>query len=108
MTDFHGRDLHFADFQQLLQNPQAKLVTSQGLRRIGKSTFITQCAAETTHFISISGLPPRADLDKDAQLVSFSKSISQELRDPSPRLAHRLSPPRDHSAQNRLHPHSPR
>jgi len=87
MTTFHGRDLHFADFQQLLQNPQAKLVTCQGRRRIGKSTFITQCADETTRFINISGLPPRPNLDKASQLENFSQGIASELNTPQIPLA---------------------
>lgn len=82
MNHFHGRDLHFIDFQQLLQNKKAKLATCQGRRRIGKSTFITQCADETTHFINISGLAPRPDLDRAAQLENFSQELSRQLNTP--------------------------
>jgi len=82
MKDFHGRESHLKDFTELLRNKKAKLVTCQGRRRIGKSTFITQCATHTTHSITISGLPPQPEISRNDQLENFSQSLCQQLSAP--------------------------
>jgi len=82
MMNFHGRDTQFREFGQLLQNKRAKLVTCQGRRRIGKSTFIKECAKLTTHFIAISGLSPQPEIEREDQLENFSIALSQQLSVP--------------------------
>ena len=80
--DFHGRDEYIKNFKELLLDKRAKLVTCQGRRRIGKSTFIRQCASFTTHYITISGLAPQPELGKQDQLENFSIALSQQLSSP--------------------------
>jgi len=82
IMNFHGRDSYIKDFKELLVDKRAKLVTCQGRRRIGKSTFIKQCANFTTHFISVSGLPPQPELKRQDQLDNFSATLNQQLATP--------------------------
>jgi len=82
MKHFQGRDPEFQEFKELLQNKRAKLVTCQGRRRIGKSTFVTGCATHTNHFVTISGLPPQAKISRSDQLENFSTSLMQQLSAP--------------------------
>jgi len=82
MKSFYGRESNIREFKELLQNKRAKLATCQGRRRIGKSTFITQCAAHTTHFMTISGLPPQPEIGRSDQLENFSLALSQQLSAP--------------------------
>jgi AAA+ ATPase superfamily predicted ATPase len=77
-----GRESEHAEFRQLLKKRKASLVTCQGRRRIGKSTFIRKCSEEMDHFISIDGLAPRKGLGKTEQLNSFSLKLSQQSRLP--------------------------
>ena len=79
---FLGREPDLLDFEALVKDQRAKLVTCQGRRRIGKSTFLNQCSQKVTHFISISGLAPDQDITRESQLENFSIEISNQLNSP--------------------------
>lgn len=78
-----GREQEHAEFRQLLKKKTASLVTCQGRRRIGKSTFIRKCSEETDHFICIDGLAPRKGIGKAEQLESFSRKLSEQSKLPA-------------------------
>jgi uncharacterized protein len=78
-----GREHEHAEFRQLLKKKTASLVTCQGRRRIGKSTFIRKCSEEMEHLICIDGLAPRKGIGKAEQLESFALKLSQQSKLPS-------------------------
>jgi AAA+ ATPase superfamily predicted ATPase len=78
-----GRKHEHAEFNQLLRKNRASLVTCQGRRRIGKSTFIRKCSEEMDHFICIDGLAPRKGIGKAEQLQSFSQKLAEQSRLPT-------------------------
>ncbi len=80
--NFYGRDSEFADFKQLIDRKQGTLVTCQGRRRIGKSTFITQCGELTTYFYNLVGAPPRNGITREDQLATFAKELNREFGAP--------------------------
>ncbi len=77
-----GRGHEHAEFHQLLRKKTASLVTCQGRRRIGKSTFIQKCSEEMDHFICIDGLAPRKGVGMPEQLQSFAQKLSEQSRLP--------------------------
>jgi AAA+ ATPase superfamily predicted ATPase len=79
-----GRSDERQEFRRLLGKKPASLVTCQGRRRIGKSRFINECAQEADHFLSFMGLPPRADISKQAQLEVFADQLAKQT--PAPKL----------------------
>lgn len=79
-----GRSEERQEFRRLLGKKTASLVTCQGRRRIGKSRFINECAQEADHFLSFMGLPPRADISKQAQLDAFADQLARQT--PAPKL----------------------
>jgi AAA+ ATPase superfamily predicted ATPase len=86
MESFIGRAQERQEFAQLLRRKRAALVTCQGRRRIGKSRFIEECAMEATHFLSFSGLAPRAELGKEDQLEAFATSLAAQTKAPKLKL----------------------
>ncbi len=77
-----GRGDEHAEFRQLLRKKTASLVTCQGRRRIGKSTFIQKCSKEMDHFICIDGLAPRKGIGASEQLQSFAQKLSEQTKLP--------------------------
>ena len=79
---FIGRRAELEVFAQLLRKPTASLVTCQGRRRVGKSRFIEECARGADHFLSFSGLPPRAGLSSADQRAAFADRLAAQTRAP--------------------------
>ncbi len=79
MDIFHGRESEIEEFRQLIDLKSSQLVTCQGRRRIGKSTFIGHCGDLVSQAYTISGLPPRADIDRESQLVNFSEALARSF-----------------------------
>jgi len=75
---FIGRHAERADFRSLFKRKAATLVTCQGRRRIGKSRFIAECAADADHFLSFSGLAPRDGITRREQLDAFAGQLAQQ------------------------------
>jgi AAA+ ATPase superfamily predicted ATPase len=84
-SDFIGRHSERQEFRTLFKRKYATLVTCQGRRRIGKSRFIAECAAEADHFLSFSGLAPREGITRQDQLAAFASQLSGQTS--LPRLA---------------------
>ncbi len=82
---FVGRMEEREEFKELFKRRTASLVTCQGRRRIGKSRFITECAAGAGRFLSFSGLAPRPGLRREDQLSAFAEQLSRQSS--VPRLA---------------------
>lgn len=81
---FVGRETELQEFQRLLRKKTSSLVTCQGRRRIGKSRFIRQCAADADLLLTFSGLPPRENQTKQDQLNEFAEQLA--LQTDAPRL----------------------
>ncbi len=77
MRDFYGRREETEEFLQLFRKKTSSLVTCQGRRRVGKSTFIRQCAAHAGDYWAFSGLAPREGGDQAAQLAAFGAQLAQ-------------------------------
>jgi uncharacterized protein len=82
MRRFIGRESEREDFRPFLRRKAASLLVCQGRRRIGKSTFIRECAAEADHFLSFEGLPPREHIGRREQLEAFAESLAAQTRAP--------------------------
>jgi uncharacterized protein len=82
MDGYIGRSEERQEFRRLLERRIAALVTCQGRRRIGKSRFIHECAAEADHFLSFMGLPPRAEMSNQAQLDAFADQLAKQTKAP--------------------------
>ncbi|GEP44880.1 AAA family ATPase [Brevifollis gellanilyticus] len=86
MDGYIGRSAEREEFRRLLQKRTASLVTCQGRRRIGKSRFITECAQEADYFLSFMGLPPREDINRQAQLDAFADQLAKQTKAPKVHL----------------------
>lgn len=84
IASYIGRHAERGEFRALFKRKTATLVTCQGRRRIGKSRFIAECAADAHHFLSFSGLAPRDGITRRDQLDAFAEQLSQQT--PIPRL----------------------
>ncbi len=82
MALFVGRETERAEFQQLLRKKTASLVVCEGRRRIGKSTFVRQCARDADHFLSFEGLPPRPNIGRKEQLDVFAQRLADQTKAP--------------------------
>jgi len=78
MTLYVGRGQETADLLRLRRKKAASLVVCQGRRRIGKSTFIHQCAKAVDHFLFFEGLAPRKNLDRRHQLAAFAGQLARQ------------------------------
>ncbi len=85
MALFVGRDSERAEFQQLLRKETASLVVCEGRRRIGKSTFVRECARDADHFLSFEGLSPMPNLGRREQLAVFAQGLADQTN--APRVA---------------------
>lgn len=47
------------NFRAFPKRKKASLLVCQGRRRVGKSTFVRECAAVADHFLTFEGLAPR-------------------------------------------------
>ena len=54
----------------------------KGRRRIGKSTFIRQCATRFDHFFAFEGLAPREGLSRADQLATFAQQLATQTKLP--------------------------
>ena len=82
MALFVGRETEQAEFRQLFRKKTASLVVCEGRRRIGKSTFVRECAREADHFLSFEGLPPRPNIGRKEQLDIFTQRLSDQTKAP--------------------------
>ena len=82
MSLFIGRDRERGEFRPFLKKKAASLIVCQGRRRIGKSTFIRECAAEANHFLSFEGLPPREHISRREQLDAFAERLAEQTKAP--------------------------
>ena len=82
MSTYFGREQEKREFQAILAKKTSSLVTCQGRRRIGKSRFIRECAAEADSFFEFSGLPPRSGLTKQDQLAVFADQLAKQSKAP--------------------------
>ena len=82
MRRFIGRESEREDFRPFLRRKTASLIVCQGRRRIGKSTFIRECATEADHFLSFEGLPPRENIGRREQLEAFAESLAAQTKAP--------------------------
>lgn len=82
MSTFIGREQEKGEFRTILAKKTSSLVTCQGRRRIGKSRFIRECAAEADTFFEFSGLPPRPGLTKQEQLAVFAEQLAMQSKAP--------------------------
>jgi len=80
--NYIGRHSERVEFRALFKRKTATLITCQGRRRIGKSRFITECAADADHFLSFSGLAPRDGITRRDQLDAFAEQLSQQTAIP--------------------------
>jgi len=78
MPLYVGREEETAELLQLQRKRGASLVVLKGRRRIGKSTFIRQCAKHFDHFLAFEGLAPRAGLTHREQLAAFAEQLAQQ------------------------------
>jgi AAA+ ATPase superfamily predicted ATPase len=85
MPLFVGRETERAEFQQLLRKKTASLVVCEGRRRIGKSTFVRECAKDADHFLSFEGLAPRPNIGRAEQLDTFAQRLADQTK--APKLA---------------------
>jgi hypothetical protein len=85
MALFVGREKEQTEFQQLLRKKTASLVVCEGRRRIGKSTFVRECAKGADHFFSFEGLPPRPNIGLKEQLEVFAQRLAGQTK--APRVA---------------------
>ncbi len=79
---FIGRERERGEFRPFLKKKTASLIICQGRRRIGKSTFIRECAAEANHFLSFEGLPPREHIGRREQLEAFAERLAGQTKAP--------------------------
>ena len=82
MKNYFGREKETAEFLRLFQKRTASLVVCQGRRRVGKSTFVSQCAAKANHFFRFEGLPPRAGITRVDQLAAFAERLANQTHAP--------------------------
>ena len=80
-----GREKEQEEFRQLLRKKSASLVVCEGRRRIGKSTFVRECAKDADHFLSFEGLPPRPNIGSREQLAAFAQRLAAQTK--APRVA---------------------
>lgn len=85
-ASFIGRQAEREEFHTLFKRKTATLTTCQGRRRIGKSRFITECAASADRFLSFSGLAPRDGMTRSDQLAAFAEQLSVQTPVPSLQL----------------------
>jgi uncharacterized protein len=85
MSFYVGRKEETLDFMQLRRKKSSSLVICHGRRRIGKSTFISECARKFDHFLVFEGLPPRRGITKQDQLASFAERLAQQT--PLPKVS---------------------
>ena len=85
MALFVGREREREEFEQILRKKTASLVVCEGRRRIGKSTFVRECAKLADHFLCFEGLPPRPNLGKAEQLAAFAQGLAGQTK--APRVA---------------------
>jgi uncharacterized protein len=84
---FIGRDHEQAELLQLKRKPRGSLAVCKGRRRIGKSTFIGECAKKFDHFLRFEGLAPRPGLSRAEQLDHFSGQLARQTKAPKVLLA---------------------
>ncbi|MGP8233865.1 MAG: AAA family ATPase [Limisphaerales bacterium] len=82
MALFVGRETERTEFQQLFRKKIASLVVCEGRRRIGKSTFVRECARDADHFLSFEGLPPRPNIGRKEQLDIFAQRLADQTKAP--------------------------
>jgi len=82
MALFVGRETERTEFQQLFRKKTASLVVCEGRRRIGKSTFVRECARDADHFLSFEGLPPRPNIGRKEQLDIFAQRLADQTKAP--------------------------
>ena len=82
MALFVGREIERAEFQQLFRKKTASLAICEGRRRIGKSTFVRECARDADHFLSFEGLPPRPNIGRKEQLDIFAQRLADQTKAP--------------------------
>ena len=82
MALFVGRETERTEFQQLFRKKIASLVVCEGRRRIGKSTFVRECARDADHFLSFEGLPPRPNIGRTEQLDIFAQRLADQTKAP--------------------------
>ncbi len=82
MALFVGREKEREEFRQLLRKKTASLVVCEGRRRIGKSTFVKECARDADHFLAFEGLPPRPGLGAKEQLEVFAQRLAEQTQAP--------------------------
>ncbi|MFN0251338.1 MAG: AAA family ATPase [Kofleriaceae bacterium] len=78
MSLFVGRKHETAELLALRRKRSASLVVLKGRRRIGKSTFVNQCAKHFDHFLAFEGLAPRTGLTAREQLEAFAVQLAQQ------------------------------
>jgi hypothetical protein len=83
MALFVGRETERTEFQQLFRKKIASLVVCEGRRRIGKSTFVRECARDADHFLSFEGLPPRPNIGRKEQLDIFAQRLADQTKAPT-------------------------
>lgn len=86
MSLYVGRESETSDFMRLRRKRTASLVVCQGRRRIGKSTFIAQCARQFDHVLAFDGLPPRDGIGKQDQLAAFAEQLARQTALPKLKL----------------------
>ena len=82
MALFVGRESEREDFRNLFRKKVASLVVCEGRRRIGKSTFVRECAKEADHFLSFEGLAPRENIGRKEQLAVFAERLADQTKAP--------------------------
>ncbi len=80
MNHFIGRKAELELLKSLLSKNSASLITVTGRRRIGKSTLIEVFGSNQGKFISIQGLGPDTEVNKQQQLSHFSDCLSHHFQ----------------------------
>ncbi len=83
MALFVGREIERAEFRQLFRKKTASLAVCEGRRRIGKSTFVRECAKDADHFLSFEGLAPRPNIGRREQLDVFAQRLADQTKAPN-------------------------
>jgi len=78
MALFVGREEETTELLQLQRKRSASLVVLKGRRRIGKSTFVRNCAKHFDHFFAFEGLAPREGITQRGQLTAFAEQLAQQ------------------------------
>jgi predicted AAA+ superfamily ATPase len=85
---FIGRERELRILSGVFQKRSSNLVTLQGRRRIGKSSFVHHfCKTKKIPLFEFIGLAPRKGIGKKVQLENFAKTLATYLKVDAIRLA---------------------